>query len=287
MKAARLPAALFASLAAVLLGLTLACGGGEKTTVAIEVPSGIDHSAWTRLLQTYVDGRGLVDYAKWKASEPDRKALRDYLAQFAPPAGARPAERNEKGASLANAYNAFTISWILDHYPVESIQSLPASFRGARHRIGGHDVSLDRIEHETLRPEFGFLVHSVLVCAARSCPPLGREAMRTDRFVGQTSYAMLRWLAREDLNRFDVAGRRAEISSLFDWYGEDFEKEKGGLRGVLSLYAPDPARAFVLDPGTKIHYMKYDWGLNDQGEHGRKYGGLRLFWDRLKARLRK
>lgn len=273
--------------AALALALAISCGRRNPPAVAIEVPSGIDHTAWTRLLQTYVDDRGLVDYAKWKASEPDRRALRDYLAQFAPPAGAHPAEKAEKAASLVNAYNAFTISWILDHYPVESIQSLPASFKGARHRIGGRDVSLDQIEHQTLRPEHGFLVHPVVVCAARSCPPLGREAIRRESFVDQTSYAMLRWLSREDLNRFDVAGRRADISMIFDWYAEDFEKEKGGLRGVLSLYAPDPARAYVLDPTTKIGYLKYDWGLNDQGPHGRKYGGARLFWDRVKARFGK
>ncbi len=272
---------------AAVVALALACGRRETPFVSIEVPAGIDHTPWTRLLQTYVDDRGLVDYVRWKASEPDRRALRDFLAQFAPPAGAHPAEKAQKGAALVNAYNAFTISWILDHYPVESIQSLPASFRGARHPIGGQNVSLDQIEHQTLRPEFGFLMHSVLACAARSCPPLAREAVRPDRFIDQTSYAMLRWLYREDLNHFDVAGRRADISSLFDWYGEDFEKEHGGLRGVLSMYAPDPARQYVLDPGTKIKYMTWDWGLNDQGIHGRKYGGMRLFWDRVKARFGK
>ena len=115
-----------------MVALAFGCGRRETPIVSIEVPAGIDHSGWTRLLQTYVDDRGLVDYTRWKASEPDRRALRDYLAQFAPPAGAHPAEKAQKGAALANAYNAFAISWILDHYPVESIQE------ACRRRSGEH-----------------------------------------------------------------------------------------------------------------------------------------------------
>ena len=126
-------------------------------------------------------------------------------------------------------------------------------------------------------------MHPVLVCAARSCPPLAREALRPDRFIDQSSYAMLRWLAREDLNRFDVAGRRADISSIFDWYGEDFEKEKGGLRGVLSLYSPDAYRSFVTEESCRIGYKAYDWGLNDRERAGGRY--RRSLWYRLKEKI--
>jgi hypothetical protein len=128
-------------------------------------------------------------------------------------------------------------------------------------------------------------VHGALVCAARSCPPLAREAYRRDRFTSQLSFAMLRWLGRPDLNAFDPGSHRARISAIFRWNAADFEKEKGGLRGVLSLYAPDPARAFVLEPATKIEYLPYDWGLNDQGLHGWSYGGAKAWWERLKGRL--
>jgi hypothetical protein len=250
----------------------------------VEVVAGIDHRDWTRLLRAYVNDKGLVDYARWKASPSDRQALRDYLAQFAAAADV-PATGPEKDASLVNGYNALAISWIVDHYPTESIQSLPRSFSAARHAVGGRRVSLDDIEHGTLRPEAGFLVHAALVCAARSCPPLAREAYQRDRFVAQLSLAMLRWLRREDLNRFEPSEHRARVSRLFEWYAADFEKEKGGLRGVLSLYAPDPVRAFVAEPGTRIEYLPYDWGLNDQGMHGWRYGGSKLFWDRVRARF--
>ncbi len=272
---------LAAALLAALIGVT-SCRGGASSIPTIEVPAGIDHSEWSRLLRTYVDDRGLVDYARWKASEPDRAALRSYLAKFSA-APTPPARKAEKGASLVNAYNASAVAWILENFPVESIQETRDPFKAKRQRIGGQDVSLEDLENGTLRKEFGFLVHPALVCAARSGPPLAREAYHGERFVSQTSYAMLRWLARDDLNHFDLAERRAEISPIFRWHREDFEKEKGGLRGVLSIYSPDPFRSFVTEETCHIRYKAYDWGLNDQGPHGRQY--RRGFWYRMKEKL--
>jgi uncharacterized membrane protein YdjX (TVP38/TMEM64 family) len=281
LSASRIAAAL---LGVLLLAPALGCGA-KSGRQPVAVPAGVDHSEWNRLLQTYVNPKGLVDYARWKSTPADMESLRKYLAALAAPPSPE-AVGNEKGATLVNAYNALTIAWILERYPTESIQSLPKSFTAARHRVGGRDVSLDDIEHATLRPEIGYLVHGALVCAARSCPPLAREAYRTDRFRSQLSYSMLRWLARPDLNAFEPAEHRARISSIFRWNAADFEQEKGGLRGVLSLYAPDPDRAFVVEPSAKIDYLPYNWGLNDQGLHGWSYSGSRAWWDRLRARFR-
>ena len=279
-KAGFAPAAATAAFLAVLSAVA-GCRGGPPSG-PVEVAQGIDHAEWNRLVRTYVDDQGLVDYARWKASEADVRALDGYLAAIAAPA--RPSAFGaEKSATLVNAYNALAIRWILANYPTESIQSFPDSFSAARHRVGGREVSLDAIEHQTLRPEVGFLTHAVLVCAARSCPPLAREAYRTDRFTAQASFAMLRWLARDDLNHFDPNTRRAEISPIFRWYAEDFDAAKGGLRGVLSLYAPDRARLFVSEPSSRISYKDYDWGLNDQGPHGRDY--RRGWWARFKSRV--
>ena len=42
-------------------------------------------------------------------------------------------------------------------------------------------VSLNDIENNVLRPEFGYRTHAVLVCAARSCPPLQQNAYSAGR----------------------------------------------------------------------------------------------------------
>jgi hypothetical protein len=222
----------------------------------VEVPRGIEHDPYDRLLQKYVNDRGLVNYKAWKESADDRKALRDYTAQFAP---AGPfAEGDEKVASLINAYNALTIEWVLDNYPTRSIKSTKNPWGAKRHRVGGRLVSLDEIEHDTLRPLAGYRIHAVLVCAAKSCPPLRAAAYRAENLGEQLDEAMRRWLGREDLNAFMPQQNRAELSKIFSWYGGDFEKTAGGLKAVLAKYAP----AECAD--CKISYRSYDWNLNEQ-----------------------
>jgi hypothetical protein len=41
----------------------------------------VDHSSFDSLLRKYVDDRGLVAYARWKASADDLRDLDHYLAQ--------------------------------------------------------------------------------------------------------------------------------------------------------------------------------------------------------------
>lgn len=252
---------------------------------AVAIAADLDHSRWDRLLAKYVDDRGQVDYARWKADAADRLTLADYLARIAAPARDL-AEGNDAAASLINAYNALVVAWVLEdgHYPTPSIRHLPGSFSRARHKIAGRLVSLDAIEHETLRPQLGFLAHGALACAARSCPPLARKAYRPERLTNDLAFALRRWLDRPDLNEFLPYQNRVRISKIFDWYGADFDKAPGGLRGVLSLYAPARYQAFLAKSRYKIRYMPYDWGLNDTGPAGRAYGGPPAFWDRLHSR---
>lgn len=275
--------------AALSLAVALAAGAGRgeadagKKGEPVALRANIEHAAWGQLLARYVDEKGLVNYAAWKASSSDRAALVRYLGALAAPPNP-PARGEDLAASLINAYNASTIAWVLENYPTESIRSLEHSFDGERHVIGGRKVSLDEIEHGTLRPLQGFRVHATVVCAARSCPPLAREAYRADKVETQLDESMRRWLAREDLNRFLPAANKVEISMIFHWYLEDFQKAKEGLRGVLAAYAPERFHDFLKGEGYGIDYRPYDWGLNDQGPHGRDYGGIRELFDKIRNR---
>jgi uncharacterized protein DUF547 len=273
-------------LAARVLGLALLAATGAASCrvsePAVSIGADIDHSRWDRLLAKYVDDRGLVDYARWKNDAADRLTLADYLARIAAPAREL-AGGNDAAASLINAYNALVVAWILegDHYPTPSIRHLPGSFSRARHKIAGRLVSLDAIEHATLRPQLGFLAHGALSCAARSCPPLARKAYRPDHLTNDLAFALRRWLDRPDLNEFLPDQSRVRVSKIFDWYATDFDAAPGGLKGVLSRYAPARYQTFLAKSRYKIRYMRYDWGLNDSGPAGRSYGGLPALWDRL------
>ena len=245
----------------------------------VEVRSGINHGDYDRLLKKYVNERGLVNYSGWKQNQADIQALDDYLKQFASKID-NPAQGNEKAASLVNAYNAFMLQWILTNYPTESVWSLKDSFTAKRINIGGRTVSFNDIENGALRPLLGYRAHSVLVCAARSCPPLQRSAYSAQKFDEQDNHAFHTWLGREDLNRFLPGEKRAELSSIFKWFEGDFDKA-GGVPKILGRYAPEPVRDFAASGKYDIKYISYNWGLNDQGPHGRSYGKANLIFDNI------
>jgi hypothetical protein len=260
--------------AALLIGLQSFCRAQSAA-----VPSGVKHDAYDRLLKKYVNSQGLVAYEKWKSNAEDMKALDDYLAQFA--AAGSAASGNDRFASLINAYNGFVLQWILQNYPTESIWALKDSFKAKRHKLGGATVSLNDIENEMLRPEFGYRTHAVLVCAARSCPPLQQSAYSASGLDEQVARAFRNWLGRPDLNEFLIDKNEAAVSSIFKWFKGDFEKA-GGAKTIMAKYAPAPARPLLEKPDCKISYKSYNWGLNDQGPHGRNYSKTNLIFDFLK-----
>lgn len=267
------PKLLFAILSASMLIVPARGSDGE----GVPVPANVSHEVWDALLKKYVNDRGLVAYADWKKNQTDLEALDSYLKQFAEKPQT-PANGNDAAASLINLYNATTIRWILANYPTESIKGLKDSFVAKRHDIGDSKVSLDDIENNTLRPLLGYRTHAVLVCAARSCPPLQRFAYTPSRLDEQIDTAYRAWLSRSDLNRFMPDARKIEISSIFNWYKDDFDKA-GGVAKILAQYAPQQYHDFLASDNFETSYLPYDWGLNDQSNHGKEYSWIQNLWD--------
>jgi hypothetical protein len=277
-------------IAFIISGLIfVAINARAQTGENVEVRAGINHDPFDRLLKKYVNEQGLVNYGAWKQNTAALSALDEYLHQFAakadPPshgsgAAGNAAQGNEKTASLVNAYNALVLRWILSNYPTESIWQLKDSFSAKRHDVGGRKVSLDDIEHGTLRPLIGCRAHAVLVCAARSCPPLQRFAYTADKFDEQDDATYRAWLDREDLNKFLPNEKKVEISSIFKWFKQDFD-QAGGVLKILGRYAPPSVREFAASGDYEIKFLPYNWGLNDQGPHGRNYGRAQLIFDNI------
>ena len=269
-----------------MLTLLAICGvvvfkarAADAPPAQVSVPHGVDHGKFDALLKKYVNDQGLVNYTAWKADADDVAALDAYLKEFAPKPG-KPAEGSERAAALANAYNAGVLSWILQNYPTESVWETKDPFTAKRYTVGGEQVSLNDIENGALRPQIGLEAHSILVCAARSCPPLQKTAYTAAGFEGQNARAYRVWLDRPDLNEFDAAKKKVAISSIFKWYKEDFDKA-GGVKKVLAEKAPEKDHAFLAGGDYDVSYLSYNWGLNDQGEHGHNYSKANLIIDRI------
>lgn len=226
-----------------------------------------DNTEWAEVLTGYVNPQHLVDYAGLRAH---RAPLDRYVAQLAgrwpklPPAARK--------AALINTYNALTIRWVVDNYPVESIWRTRKPFTEARHTVDGKRVSLDDIEGELRKTDPR--IHAALVCAARSCPPLRREPYRGEAVDRQLDDNFREWLRMPDRNSFDAATGTAAVSKIFDWYKTDFDAS-GGVPAVLANYAPGFRR------GMRIEYQPYRWGLNDTSDLGRQYSDWQFYRDRL------
>lgn len=245
------------------------------------VAAGLSHSLWDETLKRFVTPEARVDYAAI-AGSGGLRSLDGYLSTLAAPwpAGMPP---QEERAAWINAYNALTLRWVTGHYPIPSIWRTSHPFTEVRHRVNGAAISLDQIEAK-LRDLGDPRIHSALVCAARSCPPLRREAYTGDKLDAQLDDNTRAWLANPALNEFDPSRREAEVSEIFQWYREDFERVGGTLGAFLAKYGP-PHAEFLRSKDAKIRFRAYYWGLNDNGRAGDSYSATAFYFDRLRNKL--
>jgi hypothetical protein len=231
------------------------------------------HATWTEVLQTCVRDGGF-DYAKLKR---DRSKLDAYLAALRAVTPETLAGWNEKQrfAFWINTYNAFCIQKVIDNYPLKSIRRLDGAFgintvfdKGfiplkAHHPDGKDDeLALNDIEHGILRKRFkDARLHAAINCASASCPPLRAEAYTAEELDQQLEEQMRAFVDDPARNRIDPAKKELEISEIFKWFAEDFERDARSVKEYLIRFAPPEKAEFIRS--AKIRYLDYDWDLND------------------------
>jgi hypothetical protein len=228
------------------------------------------------LLSRYViappDGVTRVRYAAWKASASDLAALDGWIAAAVEQ---RPSTmpRAEAFAHWANLYNALTLKVVLERYPVRSIRDIRSTgvpfdpkgwvgpWRTRLVTVEGRRLSLDDIEHGTMRPTFRDpRVHYAVNCASIGCPNIWPRAWRAP-----TLEAGLDAAARAYVNHprgvTVLPDGRLRISSIYTWFREDFGGNEAGVIAHLRRYA-EPALGARLSERSAIAEDAYDWALN-------------------------
>lgn len=208
-----------------------------------------------------------VDYAGLKAHPED---LKRYLAAVAGVGKAEFKRWNEAEqiAFLSNAYNAWTLQLVVDHYPVKSIKDIGSLLTGPWDqpvvRLFGETITLSQLEHGILRSDYTEpRIHFILVCASKGCPPLRNEAYTGTRLEEQLVDQARLFLADTTKNRVTIGDRTVHLSPIFKWYGADFEKKHGSVLAALKPYWPEQTGTAVQSD-FKIRYGDYDWSLNGQ-----------------------
>jgi hypothetical protein len=189
--------------------------------------------------------------------------------------------KEQQMAFLINAYNAFTIELILTKYPdlksIKNVTTFGSPWKKKFFQLLGEERNLDYIEHERLRPNIaggGFKdprIHVAIVCASIGCPALPPEAFTATKLDSQLEGGMARFVGDKTRNRY--ADGQLQVSSIFKWFKEDFEKGYKGFTKVEDVFAKyadkltdDTAAQGQLRAKTvSISHLDYDWSLNDAG----------------------
>ncbi len=261
---------------ALLAPLLFSVASFASSSAAAAADVTFDHSAFDALLRKHVKG-DRVDYVALKA---DRAALDGYVASLAALSsdGLSNLTRDEQMAFWINAYNALTLRSILDVYPIQtptiklntfprnSIRQIDDVWK-KKHRVASRAVSLDDVENEILRKEWKDpRVHASINCASKGCPPLRAEAFTGAKLSDQLDEQMKKFVADPLRNHVDPKAKKVEVSSIFKWFGEDFEakQDERAILNFLTKFGPAEWKPFLenFDPDD-VDFADYDWSLND------------------------
>jgi len=155
------------------------------------------HAAWNDLLKRHVVpiSEGNASQVNYAGLAADRAQLQVYLASVA--GVSRPEYEGftspQKLAFLINAYNAYTVEFILTRYPdLKSIKDLgsllTSPWKKKFPRLFGEEKTLDEIEHGLIRAPGTFdepRIHMAVVCASVGCPALRNEAFVAEKIDAQ------------------------------------------------------------------------------------------------------
>jgi len=231
-------------------------------TGAIAQAGIVDHALYADLLNRHLHN-GWVDYSGF---QKDEALLDRYLQQLAG-VDLQSLPADEQFAFYANAYNAWTIKLILSRYPeINSIKDLGSLFKSPWKRklarIDGRLLTLDQIEHDILRKQFGDpRVHFAVNCASKGCPPLQAEPFTGSQLNDQLNRAAQAFINDPSFNRLE--GDTLWVSKIFDWFSADFEND---VIGYFIKFAGQPLKDRLQADRSRIRvkYLGYDWSLNER-----------------------
>ncbi|WP_341937405.1 DUF547 domain-containing protein [Marinimicrobium sp. C2-29] len=238
------------------------------------------HKTYAEVLENHVewseDGTAsTVDYQALKAG-PDN--LNQYLEQLS---GVEKSSfdnwnKDQQLAFLINAYNAFTLKLIIDNCPLDSIKDIGAFWQNPWKKrfftLLGEDMHLDQVEHDIIREPGAYnepRIHFAVNCASIGCPALRTEPFTAERLEQQLEDSTERFLRDETRNRYRDG--QLEVSSVFKWYREDFER---GWQGIDSLHdfflgyteeldLDEDAQETLRSGEMDYRFLDYDWSLNE------------------------
>ena len=230
----------------------------------MQLPIGRAFYAFQLLLSEMVTSEGLVHYEYFSREELVARiglVVREFKESSLPESS------EEKMAFWCNTYNANVLFHVMmerEKPGFTTVDNVDGFFDSRPFTAAGELMYLNFLENERIRPMGDPRIHAVLVCAAKSCPPLRRIIFKADKLDSQFNDQCSRWVNDPSKNR--VEDGKLLLSQIFNWYGKDFEVEPyGGVVGFVKHFAEpggELATFLQANPAPAIEWMKYDWTLN-------------------------
>jgi hypothetical protein len=257
---------------------------GQKVntkTFKIEDQELVNHRPWTALLKNHVQpwkiepsepsegstlrtlGGSKNGHVNYQGFIKDKDRFQQYLNTLSKTGPGKNWTETQELAYWINAYNAFTVKLIIDHYPLKSIKDISSGLPMINSpwdikffKIRNVEFDLNTIEHEILRKQFNEpRIHFAINCASFSCPILRNEAYDADKLEAQLDEQALRFIQNPDKNIINE--KQILLSPIFSWFEKDFTINQS-LKTYLKKYHPS------VDEQLPIRFMDYDWSLNEE-----------------------
>ena len=248
---------------------------------------GFSHESFESLLRQYADIDGRVDYEGWHQSPESVASLHAYLAAVSAYSPDNVPQRfpspNDALVYWIQAYNAYVIKAVLDHWPLASVTDVKAPievvngmgfFYRQRYSFGGRYYSLLKVENGIIRKRHrDARIHFVLNCASDSCPVLRPELPVGDDLEVTLERAATDFVTDPANVSIDHTARTVTLSRIFKWFRKDFINDlhrrglpaDNGLVDYVASVAPESLRSELASVNDyEVKFFEYDWSMNTQ-----------------------
>lgn len=224
----------------------------------------------------------------YRALKSERGRLDRYVASLNVPAATyNEWPREGQMAFWLNAYNAFVLQTVINHYPLKgkagtypssSIRQIPGAFDQLKHRAAGRTVTLDEIE-KTILPTFKEpRLYLALGRGAVGSGRLRSEAYTTERLAEQLTAVEADFMDHEELLKIDRLAGTVSVTPILSWRQADFVAAYEGkadprfaqrspieraLLGFIGSRLLSLEREMIEKNEFKVLFHNFDWRLND------------------------
>jgi hypothetical protein len=264
--------------------LVLGCAAAVLAPRAQEAAVDPLHRPFDQILDVQVrDG-----FVYYRALDAERGRLDRYAASLDVPAAVYDGwNRAQQIAFWLNAYNAFVLQTVIDHYPIRgkssaypasSIRQIPGAFERRTHRAAGRRLTLDEIE-KTVLPAFKDpRVYLALGRGAVGSGRLRSEAYTAARLGAQLDAVQAEFVTHRTLLNVDRVAEAVTVTPIVSWHQVEFAAAYDpGAAGAFAARSPIERalvafitphllpleREFVQQNTFRMTYHDFDWRLND------------------------